>query len=727
MPLQSPKLDQRTFADLVEEAKNRIPRYTPEWTNFNDSDPGMTLVKLHAWLTETLLWQMNRLPDLNYIKFLQLLDVQPRPALPAHAELTFTLKKLSAPTDPLVKLIAKHTQVGVNDPDVDEDIIFETDRDLRAINAGIGAMVKVTGDPFELLSEYDADEKTLATPPAYHPFGETLAVGDAWVIGIVLRPHRMDDENYSLDRFPQGNLDLTIATPDPYDTDEQGNLLLDYQIEECIFPHKLQAAARPITWEVFTGTANTFTWDGTQDWQRLTAIDTTAALSKNGHITLDMPGGLPTVALSELSEERWDDINFQKIDPLNPPDPLPPQPAVPAYGMVWIRARVTSVDPDQKVPFIKHTLLNTVPATAAVTRVDEIIGQSTGLPNQTFTLRRQPILIDAETGLPDIDLTVIETDENPWTIVTSFYGGGADADIMRFDAADSTLMTGDGRHGRIPVAGSDVIARRYRYGGGAIGNVGAGTITALRTALSDVDSVTNVLAAFGGADEEPLDEVMLRAPHDLRTRDRAVTADDFAFLATQTPDVPIQRAFALAPTAPVTNETGEIVYEERAGAVTVVILPETKQDKPQPSQDQIQRVCAYLNHRRLITTQLYVVGVQYVDIERLSATLLVDQHYSLQTVYDAAMAQLLAYFHPLSGGDHDQLPGWEFGGNVYFANVYRQLLNVEGVLRVQCLEISPDNSDAVCDGIHDDMITIPAGKLVYLSRDVVSLRVEYER
>ena len=83
MPLTAPNLDTRRFKDLVEEARARIPRYTPEWTNFNDSDPGMTLVKLHAWLTETLLFQLNQLPELTYIKFLELLNVQPRPAVAA--------------------------------------------------------------------------------------------------------------------------------------------------------------------------------------------------------------------------------------------------------------------------------------------------------------------------------------------------------------------------------------------------------------------------------------------------------------------------------------------------------------------------------------------------------------------------------------------------------------------------------------------------------------------
>src|SRR5690606_33953618 len=115
---------------LVDEARRRIPRYTPEWTNFNDSDPGMTLVKLHAWLTETILYRLNQVPDLTYTKFLDLLNVRPTPAIAARAELSFRLKKLSDPDDPLVVLIPKSTQVGVDDPDLEQELVFETDRTL---------------------------------------------------------------------------------------------------------------------------------------------------------------------------------------------------------------------------------------------------------------------------------------------------------------------------------------------------------------------------------------------------------------------------------------------------------------------------------------------------------------------------------------------------------------------------------------------------------------------
>jgi hypothetical protein len=59
MPLTVPSLDDRTYQDLRDEALARIPVHTPEWTNFNESDPGVTLIELFAFLTENLLYRSN--------------------------------------------------------------------------------------------------------------------------------------------------------------------------------------------------------------------------------------------------------------------------------------------------------------------------------------------------------------------------------------------------------------------------------------------------------------------------------------------------------------------------------------------------------------------------------------------------------------------------------------------------------------------------------------------
>lgn len=74
MSLDLPKLDDRTYTDLVAEALSQIPTYAPDWTNYNPSDPGITLIELFAYLTELLLYRLDQITDENLRSFLQLLN-----------------------------------------------------------------------------------------------------------------------------------------------------------------------------------------------------------------------------------------------------------------------------------------------------------------------------------------------------------------------------------------------------------------------------------------------------------------------------------------------------------------------------------------------------------------------------------------------------------------------------------------------------------------------------
>src|SRR5436190_5822855 len=89
MPLPTPNLDDRSFEQLFAEAKARIPVHTPEWTNFNDSDPGITVVQLFAFMTENLLYRSNRIPEANRLKFLKLLGIPFLPALRGRGGVVF--------------------------------------------------------------------------------------------------------------------------------------------------------------------------------------------------------------------------------------------------------------------------------------------------------------------------------------------------------------------------------------------------------------------------------------------------------------------------------------------------------------------------------------------------------------------------------------------------------------------------------------------------------------
>jgi len=373
---------------------------------------------------------------------------------------------------------------------------------------------------------------------------------------------------------------------------------------------------------------------------------------------------------------------------------------------------------------LNRALLNTVPATAAVTRLEEQLGVSDGRPAQRFTLTRTPVYYQPASGEPDLELDVVESEQSrPWQRVEDFYRQERDSEVFVLDETSGGVTFGDGVHGRIPVAGARIIARRYRYGGGSIGNAGEGSVTKLKSVLPSVDSVTNLRAAVGGKDAEALEETKLRASHELRARDRAVSAEDFALLARQTPGVAIQRAYALARKRINPDQT----LGDADGAVTVVILPVNDEPTPQPSEAQLKAVCDYLNPRRLITTELYVTGPRYQKINSLQAEIRADANADLKAVTDSAITALLDYFHPLHGGEDGT--GWPFGDDIYFGNVYQLLLAVTGVRRVVSLNMAleadvagGDTTDVACS----DTIAIPEGQLIQLPRSVIDLKVVYD-
>ncbi|MEI8384325.1 MAG: hypothetical protein WCJ09_29735, partial [Planctomycetota bacterium] len=104
MPLQPPQLDDRQFDDIFAEAKLRLQRYCPDWTDYNDSDPGIALVQLFSWLTELMLYRINKIPDQNYISFLKMLKLERREARPSKTQVVLNMGMSNIPKVKTVKI-----------------------------------------------------------------------------------------------------------------------------------------------------------------------------------------------------------------------------------------------------------------------------------------------------------------------------------------------------------------------------------------------------------------------------------------------------------------------------------------------------------------------------------------------------------------------------------------------------------------------------------------------
>src|SRR5262249_27376192 len=149
----------------------------------------------------------------------------------------------------------------------------------------------------------------------------------------------------------------------------------------------------------------------------------------------------------------------------------------------------------------------------------------------------------------------------------------------------------------------------YRYGGGVAGNVGAKAITKI-VGVANV-TASNPLPAKGGAPGEVIADGIERGPGEVRRHDRAGTESEFQRLALGTPGAAVGRAECM----PLFDPTTKI--QDAAGVVTIVVWPREDLKNPNaPMSDRtlLGQVCQWLDARRLVTTELYVIPPTYRKI-----------------------------------------------------------------------------------------------------------------
>lgn len=175
MALPVPNLDDRRFQDLVDEAKRMVQQRCPEWTDHNVSDPGVTLIELFAWMTDQVVYRLNRVPDRNYVKFLELIGVSLFPPTAAKAGVTFWL---SAP-QPTTVTIPAGTQVATVRTDASDAIGFATTADLPIIPSQLSRLASMIDG--KTLRDHD---EVLAKGTGIYCFAEVPQPGDAIYVGL---------------------------------------------------------------------------------------------------------------------------------------------------------------------------------------------------------------------------------------------------------------------------------------------------------------------------------------------------------------------------------------------------------------------------------------------------------------------------------------------------------------------------------------------------------------
>lgn len=357
---------------------------------------------------------------------------------------------------------------------------------------------------------------------------------------------------------------------------------------------------------------------------------------------------------------------------------------------------------------VESTGLNTVTAIHSVQHKDsdECTFSSSGLPDFYIDLKFAPVL--------DKTLTVnIEGDI--WIEVEDFDASRPEDKHFTVDLISGRVTFGNGINGKIPPKGTDNILVSYYSGGGTCGNVKSGTITKILSEdLLGKVTVTNKKAASGGTDAETLEKAKQRARNELKEVTRAVTSADYEHLALKTPGVWVARAKALPRYHPSQDR-------EVPGIVSIVVVQRSSPVNPNPipNQDFLRAVYRHLEEYRLLTTELFVLEPEYVNIS-VEATVIVKPKSLRDKVKTDVKEKLKEFFDPISGGFDRK--GWPFGRHVYVSEVCEVIDGVEGVDYIipNSVILKKNGEDQKFE------INVPSKDLVYLDMEKTKITAKEE-
>lgn len=370
--------------------------------------------------------------------------------------------------------------------------------------------------------------------------------------------------------------------------------------------------------------------------------------------------------------------------------------------LYWLRTTLTEGEWNVS-PLFSGVFLNTAETMQARTVLNEILGSSTGEPDQIFHFQQTPVIegeeVRVQEALTDEEReqlllaegedTVLTITDQPghvlaiwikWTEVVEFFDSDANSRHYRLDRHTGEIEFGDGVHGRIPPAGGDnIVAFRYQAGGGAAGNVKPGDINTVVTAVAGVDSVINPVAAGGGSDAATNEEMLTIGPAQISHRERAVTPDDFERLALEA-----SREVRKARCLPNRNAAGR----QEVGWTTVHIVPDSEDRQPVPTLGLRRAVQRYLSDRAdatLVDQEHIVIGPpKYVPVT-VEATVYAKSLDLVANAEQNVKKGLETFLHPLNGGPDKQ--GWEFGRDLAASDLYALLEDIEEVDYVASLEL----------------------------------------
>ncbi|HEY6390736.1 MAG TPA: hypothetical protein VIX89_05640, partial [Bryobacteraceae bacterium] len=543
MPITIPSIDDRRYQDLLDEALTRIPVHTPEWTNFNKADPGVTLIEIFAFLTETLLYRSNQIPERNRRKFLQLLGVPLQPGSAGRGLVTINNEKgplaataLNGDMEVRAGQAPFRTARGLNVLPIEAKFYYK--QAIPAPSPDIKAYYQ------QLYASFRGPSATI-DPQLYQATlfpirgGKPLQLADTvdgyiW-LALAVRAGdkpasvRIDEaraaiagQTLSIGVVP-ALAEARMTLPAGRKFGAQGSISLQVDIP------KIDASGGVLD-----------SLNRVPQYRTLDSRSTNDVFTEPGVVDVTLP------AKNEL-------VLWNNLDPLEAGvDLFPPSlddAALNERIITWLRIRPSA---STQASFLWMGI-NCVPVNQRAHVIGELLPPGTGEPDQLRKLSRAPVLAQS------VQIAVTANGQTTqWTEIDDLSGAGPEVpvpdprippgvkayinpitQVFALNAESGEIQFGDGMRGSRPPAGA-IMRAGYDYSLGAAGNVGPGSINT-SAALPPGLIVTNPIPSWGGADAQTVAEGEKQIARFLQHRDRLVTAADFETITLRTPGVDIGR------------------------------------------------------------------------------------------------------------------------------------------------------------------------------------------
>jgi hypothetical protein len=734
MSIALTNLDDRRWSDLVEEGRALIPFYSPEWTDHNVHDPGITLIELFAWLAEMDIYGLNRISENHLRKFLSLVDIHPESPHAAIAALVLNAKAGS-------RIFRLPGSVEFDGRDA-----FGVATRFRSLSS-----VNVVATELKAVQASDKDgfknlTNNLQRLEEVEPFGPDPAIGDAFYLGFskslpieTIVSLLFISQDLSEGQFLRAKL-LTEQEAEAIrcerDILPQCNSNSIHAVARTRRAQLLEHHSVRLVWEFFSAESVWLQFATSGVLSASEVVDDTRALTLNGRVLLKVPSPMARTFVGKVTDQLYyvrariirgsydaaPRLRYCAINGILAEQSAPVglqqwtisgaariDGSAPTLGHPsWIRMQFNQRNEIAELTFGKldHAARFTVLEYQApqngrpglLKAEAATLGAGDGRPNLRLALPQSPALLSNFAIF-----TVEDGCLRKWFYRTDFDGSKRADPHFKLDPTRGLVFFGDGERGRVVPPSAPVLAR-YDSTRATEGNLLANTITALadsphnRALLGNsfdevkglLAQVANPLAAAGGTAAEPLTHAIGRAIESVEKTDRAVILADYEMLAGNVPGTRIARVSARA------NLHPDFPCLAAQGMITVIVLPYLPADLPAPSVGVRSAIKEYLFPRRIIGTRVEVIGPNYKQVT-VSARVKAMRGANAAEVASRVKAALNQFFHPLTGGPDGT--GWPFGRDVFRSEVLQLIDDTPGVDHVTSLELSNGCGEPQCGNI----------------------------